>query len=361
MVAITHALLTYYSYYQGWLWVPLSYLHLFYILFFAINIGILIFARSASIMKVERHQLVFTETLWAQIYLIAISFFFTEMRFVMFTPAIISLSFAAFRIPLNRALILYFIAVVGYGVGCWYRGHMGVELEFHNEITELGILSLIGFAMVFIGHDIFNLRKVLKNKNEEIKSALKRIEDIAIYDELTDVYNRKHLYDVMNRFAALSQRKEFVFSICYVDIDNFDSINQSFGHVAGDEVLVMISKLITGACRASDICGRFSGEEFVLVLPETNMQQAQVLARRINKQIKELRFASIHYMLQVTVSIGIAEYDKADKIDDLVRRAEEALRLAKQTGKDRVFTFEKEDDEQTIETADDNVSAKPSE
>jgi len=344
-VAVVHTFLTYYAFHQGWLWIPIKYLHLFFFVFYSINLGVLFFVRTEQIMKVGRHELVFVETLWAQIYLLAVSVFFVDMRFVLFTPAIISLAFCSFRMPIKLVFALFAISNVGFAFGSWYRGTIGVELDFHQELTEIVMLFFISLAVVFIGRDIFSLRKALKNKNEEIKSALKRIEDIAIYDDLTNVYNKKHLFDVMMRFNALSKRKNFTYSICYLDVDNFQSINESFGHEAGDEVLVAIGKLITDTCRASDICGRFSGEEFVLVLPETDLHQAQVLAKRLNKKIKDLRFASIHYMLQVTISIGIAENHHTDTVEDLVVRAEEALELAKQTGKDRVFSCEKDLDE----------------
>ena len=288
-------------------------------------------------MRVERYQLIFWETIWALSYLSIASLFFIDMRFSLYLVGLLSLGFAAFRLTSKQSWRLFYLFCVGYAVGIWFRiVVVELPLKINQELIELSMILLLGVGFVIMGQAMMRLREANKIKTEELKSALQRLETVTLQDDLTSVYNRKHIIDVMRRFHSLYKRNKTPVSICYIDVDSFRNINESFGHLAGDEVLTQISKLADDACRDSDVFGRLGGEEFILVLPETNIHGATVFGKRLNKLVKELRFNSIHYMLQVTVSIGIAQINDNESVETFIKRAELAMIEAKEAGKDRV-------------------------
>lgn len=122
-------------------------------------------------------------------------------------------------------------------------------------------------------------------------------------------------------------------SICIIDIDNFKKINDSYGHNKGDEVLKLFAKETKSLIRQSDILVRFGGEEFLLLLHNTNLKNAEVLANKVRKHFEDL-----DYEVKFTVSIGISEYKDDKNVDDIIAEADECLYLAKENGRNNVIS-----------------------
>lgn len=170
--------------------------------------------------------------------------------------------------------------------------------------------------------------------------SLKRSRDLlkrmAMHDYLTGLYNRHYLVEAASQKLSLACRHEFPISILLIDIDHFKSINDKFGHAVGDEVLKSVSKLMKKTCRGEDIVARIGGEEFVMVLDQCNVDNAEVKAEELRKQIEILESNKI----RVTVSIGVAALsnfsDKKVNFDDLLNQADKALYTAKNKGRNRV-------------------------
>jgi diguanylate cyclase len=332
-----HSVASYYAYFQDWTWVSINTLHVYFSFFYIVNIAILAFVRSPKVMDVSRHHLVFYETLWAISYFAITTIFFVEMRLALILPGLLSLGFASFRLSARYSWLLMTIFCSSYLFGFWVRSEFGFSLvSINKEVIETAVLVMLSGGFVIMGQAMAKLREANKTKNNELKSALSRLETIAVQDDLTNVYNRKHIVDVISRFRSLFNRNQTPFTICYIDVDSFRNINESFGHQAGDEVLIQIGRLAVEASRDCDVFGRFGGEEFVLVLPSTDIHGAVVLAKRLNKMVKDIRFNSIHYMLQVTVSIGIAQIMENESVEQFIARAEKALLDAKNSGRDKV-------------------------
>jgi diguanylate cyclase (GGDEF)-like protein len=129
----------------------------------------------------------------------------------------------------------------------------------------------------------------------------------------------------------LSRRNKTPISLCMIDIDNFKKINDKYGHGVGDNVLKTFAKEVKKILRKSDIIIRFGGEEFLVVLPNTNIDNAEILANKICTHFNNLN-KEVHF----TVSIGIAEYKNNNSIDDLISEADKCLYLAKENGKNQV-------------------------
>jgi diguanylate cyclase (GGDEF)-like protein len=156
----------------------------------------------------------------------------------------------------------------------------------------------------------------------------------ALTDELTGLYNRRHCEAVLQSVLEDGRRHHDPTSIAYFDIDAFKSINDAFGHGAGDEVLRRFAEVLRTHTRAGDLVCRTGGEEFIVVLPRTDALRARGLAERINREVRD---AGLGPRGDLTVSVGVATAEASlDDFDSLVQRADGALLQAKRTGRDRV-------------------------
>ena len=222
-----------------------------------------------------------------------------------------------------------------------------------DEITlQVEILQLFALVATFVqfsglGGYIGALRDKVKDKNKELEArngelerALRRIEELAMRDELTGVFNRRCLMETINTEKHRCERTGSVFSLCILDVDHFKRVNDTYGHLAGDRVLQAIAKTATGALRQTDYFGRYGGEEFALVLTGTMVEGAMITAERVRTRIEALRFPEISADLLVTVSIGIAELRGDEDTALTFKRADEALYRAKEAGRNRCVQAE---------------------
>jgi diguanylate cyclase (GGDEF)-like protein len=178
----------------------------------------------------------------------------------------------------------------------------------------------------------------------EARYQLKLAEN-AIQDPLTGVLNRRHFEERLAAELAGAQRHARPVSILLVDIDHFKTINDRFGHLAGDEALKMVAFVLRGALRKEDVLARFGGEEFVVVARETGLDGARSLAERIRKAVERSRCdwqgntLGLTVSVGVTVSIGISAFIPGKTDRDLLETADRALYLAKQGGRNRVVAL----------------------
>ncbi|AJQ96456.1 GGDEF domain-containing protein [Gynuella sunshinyii] len=158
----------------------------------------------------------------------------------------------------------------------------------------------------------------------------------ALTDSLTGVGNRQALMKTLQRELDLADRHSLELSILMIDIDNFKAINDDHGHLTGDTVLKKAAQNIVNVIRSSDMCFRFGGEEFVVILSNTGVEQAQVIGKRINESISEGIEAGIHKN-PITVSIGAALLQTGMDIEKLLQSADDAMYIAKATGKNKTI------------------------
>jgi diguanylate cyclase (GGDEF)-like protein len=176
----------------------------------------------------------------------------------------------------------------------------------------------------------------LKHAKDQLKKALTEIERQALTDPLTQVPNRRHLYQIAEREIARTRRYNYPFSSLIIDIDRFKQVNDNYGHFVGDEVLRNVAAMIKNSLRREDFFARFGGEEFVVLLPSTDTKSAICVANRIRHLIATSSLVVQAKSIAITVSIGIATYSFADRdIDGLLERADEALLTAKNQGRNR--------------------------
>lgn len=178
------------------------------------------------------------------------------------------------------------------------------------------------------------LQKLLKEQNELVK----KLEQLANTDSLTGVWNRRYFLIRANQEINRSQRYNLPFSLLLIDIDHFKKVNDTYGHNIGDEVIISMTKIVFKHLRQVDCFGRLGGEEFVILLPETDIEQAVIVAERIRANINNQSITVDNKQLYITVSIGVASYNLVDLvIDSIIQRADQAVYQAKNQGRNRVI------------------------
>lgn len=173
--------------------------------------------------------------------------------------------------------------------------------------------------------------------------------DLIYFDGLTNIYNRRYLDDALKNEIKRSSRHKREFAVMFMDIDNFKSVNDNYGHKQGDEVLMEFTRRVKSRIRDVNIFGRYGGEEFVLIIPECTLKDAKRIACRILKKIRQPSFKTMDALIPVTASIGISLFPKhCVNPEDLLHMADVAMYTAKKLGKDRYAVFAEEKTEQGV-------------
>jgi len=182
------------------------------------------------------------------------------------------------------------------------------------------------------------LEKVLQNYNKklelEVKQRTKELEILSITDKLTNMYNRTKLDNMLSFYVDNYKRYNHTFSLMIVDIDHFKKVNDTYGHLQGDEVLKTFSSILQSSIRSVDVLGRWGGEEFMVICPNSTIDGAMQLAKKICKSVENFSFSIKE---RVTVSIGVAEISLSMDENDIINEADSALYKAKESGRNRVI------------------------
>lgn len=180
-------------------------------------------------------------------------------------------------------------------------------------------------------------RIALETANRELQRALAREAELARIDWLTGVYNRSHFYELATHEFAIATRYDQPLAICMFDVDHFKHINDQYGHLIGDQVLRTIAQTAARQIRTADCIGRFGGEEFILLLPNTTMEAGLNLAERLRAAVAALEIHTEKGTITTTISLGIAGRQPADTmIERIIDRADQALYAAKRQGRNCV-------------------------
>jgi len=177
----------------------------------------------------------------------------------------------------------------------------------------------------------------LHKKNEELKENMKELEYFANHDTLTSLYNRKRIFEELEKEYSKFKRLNNIFSIVMIDIDDFKNINDEYGHQSGDIVLSKLSSLMKSLSREYDSIGRFGGEEFLIIMPSSDLTSAITLTKRILKIVSETEIVLVNgEKIHIFFSAGVANSQKSISVDDLVAKADMRLYKSKENGKNQV-------------------------
>lgn len=242
---------------------------------------------------------------------------------LMFIPALFVTMRARSAWLLAAGLWAYY---VGLDVLMWY-------IEPLQPISSSALLGVHVFnlTVVFLMFSYLALFYV-----STVTRAHKSLARMATTDSLTGLFNRRHMIALTEKELARHHRRPSNLTLLLMDIDHFKQINDQYGHDMGDRVLAAVSDSLKGSMREQDFIGRWGGEEFLAVLPETDFEQAAVSAERIRKAIEGLVIDCDGTTVQVTLSIGISQYRAEEPLSSAIARADYALYAGKSAGRNRV-------------------------
>lgn len=214
-----------------------------------------------------------------------------------------------------------------------------IPIKYGNEIIGICYLDNPLSSAVFTEEDLDVLNVIMTQAAISIENA--KLYNMAITDGLTELITHKHFKFVLEKEVERASRYKRVFSLVMFDIDNFKKLNDTYGHQAGDEVLINIAKIAKDALRSSDTVARYGGEEFIAILPETDSEGAQIFAERLRKAIEDVEVMYDNKKLKVTISLGVATFpDHADCAEKLIKAADTALYVSKRNGRNITTVFE---------------------
>jgi len=266
----------------------------------------------------------------------------------------------------------------------FFYSKRNIKLQASNFIIYINNLFQKSLQEMRLTDYIYNAfqevvyAEILKKKNKKIKRLHEELKEKSKIDFLTNLYNRPAIFDFLDRERTRTIRDLWrlensfklgvnkkkaaptipyfntqplgeisdhfgVFSVMMIDLDNFKHINDSYGHLVGDKVLIKLGDLLLSKkiLRSNDLAGRFGGEEFLIILPETNSKHALLPASRLAQHFKNITFKSEKGEFNTTLSIGISQYNINDKNNDnIIRRADKALYYAKEHGRDMIIIYE---------------------
>ena len=228
---------------------------------------------------------------------------------------------------------------------------IGAELAFTSYISVYGFSNLVGhffkiIAFYFTYKAIIEmglerphrlLFRNLKQSESELGKALEEVQRLAITDSLTGLYNRRHFLELAEHELQRARRYRRFLSAIMLDIDHFKQVNDTYGHAAGDHVLKEVADCCRQVMRKEDVLGRYGGEEFVIMLPESNLSATCQVAERLRQSIAQKTIDTEVGPVMVTVSLGVITLgDECSTLETLLAGADQDLYLAKRSGRNRV-------------------------
>jgi diguanylate cyclase (GGDEF)-like protein len=249
-------------------------------------------------------------------------------------------AFGTLRMTSPQAMITCALAAGGLAAVFLFTNlpiGMPVTTRLERVASALVFVLVIG-QCALLGVFGSTLRKILYRRSIELKAAYQRIEELAELDELTGSYNRRSIMRTLDDEMARAREHRATCSAALIDLDWFKRINDAHGHPTGDEVLRTFGITIFANIRPDDRFGRYGGEEFLLLLPNTAVDDAARMIDRLRMIVAELDWSAFSPGMRVTISAGIAGLRDNDTADSFLARADSALYSAKAQGRNRIAT-----------------------
>jgi len=293
--------------------------------------------RSGLNKKLEDPSMTMEQMTWASFFMLMVLYSLNELRGVILMSYFALLSFGYFRLSFRDFLSVALLMVLGYLLIIIYMFIYDYErMRTDEELIQLLAFTLTTFVMVYTGSAVSRLRVENRKHNIELAEALAMNTRLAVTDDLTGLYTRRYLMDKLAHQKAICERDGSDFVVCFADLDHFKQINDNYGHHTGDIVLKSFAEILRSSIREIDYASRFGGEEFLVLLVNTDLEQAANVAERIRLCIENHNFSDDAPGLGVTVSIGIANFRQYNSIQETLMSADDRMYRAKELGRNRI-------------------------
>ncbi|MFW6080873.1 MAG: GGDEF domain-containing protein [Desulfosalsimonas sp.] len=308
-----------------------------YSIFILANIIFYILIRTGFNTRFKDPSMTLAQMVTGTVAAMIIIYFTDRIRALMIFIYFVTFIFGIFRFNIRQYFSFALFSMGSYG--------LMVLLLFYNhpervdpaiEILQFIILGAVLFWFSLICGYISTLRDRLSTANKELTSALETIEVIAVHDDLTNTYNRRQMFHELDRSKNIADRTGVQFAIILFDLDHFKRVNDNYGHQKGDYILRHMISELRSELRQTDIIARYGGEEFLVIMVDSNIDGAGECAERLRKKAEKIKYSGFSDSFQVTISIGITMYCPSENVDELIKRADNALYLAKAEGRNRV-------------------------
>jgi diguanylate cyclase (GGDEF)-like protein len=248
-------------------------------------------------------------------------------------------AFGMIWLPLRDSAMVWTLGITGTATVFYaVQGRIGVPVSSAFELTLVWLyFSLILGRCLLLSVNANEMRARLANSGRKLAASLAQVEQLASHDELTGTLNRRALMAALERERSRAERGGAAFSIAMIDLDHFKRVNDAYGHGAGDEVLRALAATVHDTMRATDVFGRYGGEEFLMLLFGATPALALKAMERIRATVAAKNWSSITPELSVTLSAGIASHCKGETTEQLLHRADLALYQAKDAGRNTVI------------------------
>jgi diguanylate cyclase (GGDEF)-like protein len=233
-----------------------------------------------------------------------------------------------------RIACLYTVTLMGI-VMYWCAERQPLHYPARQELFNFALTAIVMLAISQLSGQLWDMRTRLKTQKIALEQALTHIKEMAARDELTGLPNRRRMMTLLQEHATRHARGGSRFFVCIIDLDHFKSINDTYGHAAGDAVLRGFAAQAQVVLRTTDMIGRWGGEEFLLLLPESPPGDPTLGVARLRDSLAELPASPALQDLRVRFSAGFARYEDGEPIDQAIERADRALYAAKSAGRNR--------------------------
>ena len=213
-----------------------------------------------------------------------------------------------------------------------------IEQERIRNLFKIGFIIFLNIVFVVVAH--FRHKRTDKIIFEKYN---KQLEELSRKDSLTSISNRRDILEKINHEAIRHERNKKAFSLVMGDLDHFKLVNDKHGHDCGDDLLIRIASTIVSSIRKQDIVGRWGGEEFLLLLPETNLEGGRITAEKVRRRIEQNDFIYNDNIVPITITFGVSEYSNNKGVELCIKEADTALYKGKSTGRNRVDVFQPKD------------------
>jgi diguanylate cyclase len=298
----------------------------------------LVLSESGFTERFQDHYFVAPQLLLSVAVMLAFAYVVPEVGGIFLCTLFLAFSFGSLRFTPRQSVAVWIAMTIGVA-GLFLLTDKPIGLPQSNALERVATMLVFVLTIgrcTFIGMFSSSMRQSLYQRGLKLKEAYRRIEELAELDELTGSFNRRCIMRMLEEEIARARRVNAPCSVALIDLDWFKRINDAYGHPTGDEVLRTFAITVFANLRNIDRFGRYGGEEFLLVLPDTPAERAAGVLDRMREIIADLDWSAFSADMRVTISAGIATLRPDETSDTLLARADSALYAAKAKGRNRI-------------------------